>query len=326
MATSGLRIGIVGCGSAARAHLGRLLAIQGVTLAGCADPDLDSAHSLAVEGQAAGFADHAEMIRQTSPEAVAIFTPHPAHYRPAMDALQAGCHVFIEKPLSTNVQEAVDIVGLARGRHRVVGVGHQLRLLPSLIRARAMLAEGAIGPLRLITATMALPWLESHRGEEHSWRFQPRFAGGGMMADAGVQLIDALLWTTGQAAVEASAIQWREDSGPDLVTAATVRLADGTPATMAVSGVFSGTVFEWNYYGEWGRLRATESSLAEERASGPVPLLQLDEVSRSVDEDFVDAVTNGSEPCCPADQALDTVRLLEAISRSATIGQVVRLA
>jgi predicted dehydrogenase len=326
MATSGLKIGIVGCGSAARAHLGRLLAIEGVTLAGCADLDLAAAQALAADGQAPGFADHVEMIRQTSPEAVAIFTPHPAHYRPAMDALQAGCHVFIEKPLSTSVQEAVDIVGLARGRQLLVGVGHHLRLLPSLIRARAMLAQGAIGPVRLVTATMALPWLDSHRGEEHSWRFHPKFAGGGMMADAGVQLIDALLWTTGQAAVEASAIQWRDGPGPDLVTAASVRLADGTPATMALSGVFSGSVFEWNYFGERGRLRATESSLLEESASGPGSLLPLIGAARNVDEDFVDAVIAGSEPCCPADQALDTVRLLEAISRSATIGQVVRLA
>src|SRR5436309_2430345 len=115
MGTSGVRIGVVGCGSAARAHLGRLLAIEGVTLAGCADPDLDSGHSLAAGTQAPAFADHAEMIRQTSPDVVAIFTPHPVHYRPAMDALQAGCHVFIERPLSTSVQEAVDIVGLARG-------------------------------------------------------------------------------------------------------------------------------------------------------------------------------------------------------------------
>ena len=53
-----------------------------------------------------------------------------------MDALQAGCHVFIEKPLSTNVQEAADIVGLARGRSLKVAVGHQYRLCPSLAEAR----------------------------------------------------------------------------------------------------------------------------------------------------------------------------------------------
>src|SRR3712207_8721417 len=65
-----------------------------------------------------------------------LFRSHRAHYRTAMDALQAGCHVFIEKPLSTNAQEAVDIVGLARARGHKVGVGHQYRLRPSLIEAR----------------------------------------------------------------------------------------------------------------------------------------------------------------------------------------------
>ena len=69
-----------------------------------------------------------------------------------MDALQAGCHVFIEKPLSTNVQEAADIVSLARGRNLKVGVGHQFRLCPSLIEARRRLADGVIGPVRLVTA------------------------------------------------------------------------------------------------------------------------------------------------------------------------------
>jgi len=326
MASPGLRIGIIGCGSAARAHAGRLLAIGGVSLAGCADADLDAARALGESGGAPAFADHAEMLRAASPDAVAIFTPHPSHYRPAMDALQSGCHVFIEKPLSTSVQEAVDIVGLARGRGRTVGVGHQLRLLPSLIRAREMLAEGAVGRVRLITATLAVPWLESHRGEEHSWRFDPKLAGGGMLADAGVQLIDALLWTTGQGAVEASAIQGRDDSGPDLVTAAAVRLADGTPATLAITGVSPGGLYEWTYHGEGGRLRATEGSLIEERGGGPGRPVPLSGPARSVDEDFVAAVLGGPPPCCPADQALDTVRLLEAITRSAAIGQVVRLA
>ena len=55
-----------------------------------------------------------------------------------MDALQGGCHVFIEKPLSTNPQEAVDIVGVARGRSRKVGVGHQYRLSPSFLEARRL--------------------------------------------------------------------------------------------------------------------------------------------------------------------------------------------
>lgn len=331
MATTGFRIGIVGCGSAARAHVDRLRAIRGVTLVGCADPALMAAESLAAHASTPdhpvpAFADHSELFRRGSPDAVAIFTPHPAHYRPAMDALQAGCHVFIEQPLSTSVQEAVDIAGLARARGLRVGVGHHYRLLPSLMAARAMLAEGAIGAVRLVTAAMAEPWLEAHRAEENSWRFDPSFAGGGILADSGLHLLDALLWTTRRSAIEVSAIRDRPGPGPELVAAAAIRLSDGTPATIGISGVSPISLFECHYYGESGRLLVTETSLVEERAGQAPRSLALPGQLADVDEDFVAAATEGSPPCCPADQAIDTVRLLEAICRSATIGQVVRLA
>lgn len=339
MANSVLRIGIVGCGFAARVHLNRLLALDGVQVVGCADPDLGAAEALValVASKAAGadptqpatataFTDHRELLKQAMPTALAIFTPHLAHYRPAMDGLQADCHLFIEKPLSTNVQEAADIVGLARGRNRKVGVGHQYRLFSSLVEARRRLSSGAIGPLRLVTATLAQDWLASHSGAENSWRFDPKVSGGGILADTGDQLIDALLWSTGQVAVEAAAVQNRLDSGLDLVTAAAVRLADGTPVTLAISGVSPGPLFELNYFGERGRLRATDQTLLEELGDAPAQAVPLAEAAESIDENFVAAVLTGAPLCCPADEALDTVRLLEAIARSAATGQAVRLA
>jgi predicted dehydrogenase len=325
-----LRIGIVGSGSAALAHANRLLTIEGVTLAGCADPDLSAADAFARRFSSestpiSSFADHNELIRQTSPDALAIFSPHPSHYRPAMDGLQAGCHLFIEKPLSTNVQEAVDIVGVARVRERKVAVGHHFRLLPSLVRAKAMIAEGAIGTLRMVTATLAQPWLESHRGPEHAWRFDPRFAGGGILADSGIQLVDALLWTTGQSADLVSAIQVRESSGLDLVTTASIRLSGGTLAGLAVSGVSPDSIFELVFQGETGRLRATDTMLVEERVDGQTVSIDLPEPVGSVDANFAAAVLDGFPLCCPAEDALNSVRLLEAIARSATIGQFVGL-
>ena len=200
MAGAQLRIGIVGCGHAARIHLDRLLALEGVLVVGCADSDRSAAESLASHASASGaeaaaFTDHKELLRRTTPEALAIFTPHIAHYRPTMDALQAGCHVFIEKPLSTNVQEAVDIVNLARGRGLKVGVGHQYRLSPSLAEARRRLAAGTIGPTRLVTATLALSWLESHAGAENSWRFDPK-------------VTEGETWPT------PATIRWKPSSGP----------------------------------------------------------------------------------------------------------------
>jgi predicted dehydrogenase len=331
-----LRIGIAGCGRAARIHLDRLAALGEVIVVGCADSDRSCAESLASKigqstapGQAPAdvFTDHRELLRRLGPDALCIFTPHFWHYRLAMDALQAGSHVFIEKPLSTNVQEATDIVGLARGRALKVAVGHQYRLCPSLAEARSYLQKGTIGRIRMVTAALARPWVAVQEGSEKSWRFDPKLAGGGVLADAGDHLIDALLWTTGQAAQEVYAIQNMLESGLDVVTAAALRLKDGTPVTLAVSGVSPESLFELDYFGERGRIRVTDQSLElDEETGNSRRQIALPEQPESIDGNFVAALSRGTPLCCPAEEALDTVRLLEAVARSAATGQRVRLA
>jgi predicted dehydrogenase len=330
--SSVLRIGIVGCGRAARIHLDRLLALAEVSVVGCADTNLAHAQTLSARvgevrgsGQVPCFKDHRQLLKQPELDALCIFTPHLWHYRLAMDALQAGCHLFIEKPLSTNVQEAVDIVGLARGRALKVAVGHQYRLRPSLAEARRLIQQGKVGRLRLITATLAQPWLAGREGPADAWRRDPKVAGGGMLADTGDHLIDALLWSTGQAAQDVYAAQTKLESGLDVVTAATLRLQDGTPATLAVTGLSPGFVFELNYLGERGRIRATDQLLeVDDNGKGPQPI-SLPEPKESIDGNFVGSLMHDHAPCCPADQALETVRLIEAVVRSGAIGQVVRL-
>ncbi len=327
-----LKIGVVGCGRAARIHVGRLLAGGRTRIVGCADPDLEAARGLAAlataegEGPPPAVVDHRELLAdRPAPDALAIFAPHRARYRPAMDALQAGCHLFIEKPLSTNAQEAVDIVNLAKGRGRTVAVGHQYRLAPALIEARKRLADGAIGRLRLVSATLAAPWLAAHRGPENSWRYDPKQAGGGILADSGDHLIDALLWTTGRPAAEVAAFQDRLESGLDVVTAAALRLADGTCAALSISGVAAAELFELTYFGESGQIRATPSRLDQSDGDGPPRSIDLPAATTDVDADFVAALADGRAPCCPGDAALETVRLLESMARAAALGQVVRL-
>ena len=179
-----------------------------------------------------------------------------------MDALQAGCHVFIEKPLSTNLQEAADIVSLARARNLKVGVGHQFRLCPSLIEARDRIADGVIGPAAA-GDMHSHPALVDHarRKRRGPGDATPRWPAGGILADAGDHLIDALLWTTGQVADEVAAIQSQTDPGIDLVTAAAIRLADGTPVSLAISGISPGSLFALDYFGELGRLQRHRPNL-----------------------------------------------------------------
>jgi predicted dehydrogenase len=319
---------------AAQIHLDRLLALDGVEIAGCADPDLRAARGLADRalmrsgsakslGVVPAYSDHRDLLREQSPQALAIFTPHLSHYRLTMDALQAGCHVFIEKPLTTNVQEAADIVSLARGRGLKVGVGHQFRLCPSLLETRRRLAAGEIGPVRMVTAVLARPWSDTLARDESRWRFDANVAGSGILADAGDHLIDSLLWTTGQRAQEVGAIQAKRDPLIDLVTAAAIRLTNGTPVALAVSGISPGTRFALSYYGEEGRLHATDQLLEEERFDGYRHQIPLPAATETIDSNFVASLVSDSPLCCPAAEALETVRLLEAIGRSAVTGQFV---
>ena len=142
MSLKRLRIGIVGWGLAARTHLERLAGLDDVLVVGCADGELAAAEALAAIGavpvamsrRPVAFSDHRELLKQTEPGRPGDLHPHLAHYRPAMDALQAGCHVFIEKPLSTNVQEAVDIVGLARAADARSGSGTSTGSVPASSR------------------------------------------------------------------------------------------------------------------------------------------------------------------------------------------------
>ncbi len=147
----------------------------------------------------------------------------------------------------------------------------------------------------------------------------------GSLADVGDHLVDALLWTTGQVAHEVGALQSRREPAIDLVTAAAIRLADGTPATLAISGVSPGSVFAIEYFGELGRLRATDSTLEEERSGSARQDVPLPAPDRTIDGDFVAALRGRARLCCPAEEAVATVRLLEAIARSAATRQVVRL-
>ena len=121
-------------------------------------------------------------------------------------------------------------------------------------------------------------------------------------------------------------MQSRLESGLDLVTAAAVRLADGTPATLALSGVSPGALFELTYFGETGRLRVTDQRSSKSATDGAAGDVDAARAGGDHRRQFRGGRRRRHPAVLPGRQALDTVRLLEAIARSAATGQVVRLA
>ena len=263
MSTRTLRIGIAGCGHAARVHLERLLALEGVARGRLRRPR--PRRRGGPGGAGAGAAGDvpprrpspttASCSASVAPDALAIFTPHLAAL-PAGDGRPPGRLPRVHREAALDQRAG-------GGGHRRAGPragavrsasGHQYRLRPSLIEARRRLADGAIGPLRLVTGVLAQPWLaDARRGRELRGGSTPRSPAGASWPTRATTCIDALLWTTARSPSRPRPMQCRLESGLDVVTAAAVRLADGTPATLAVSGVSAAALFELNYYGETGR-------------------------------------------------------------------------
>ena len=267
MATSGVRIGIVGDIGIAWDDFRRLMAMDGVACAGCFDVNSDVAKVLVERfpvspEPVAIFDDIPSLIRQGCPEALIIATPDRSHYRAAMEGLQAGCHLLLwETPLSTNVQEIVDIVGLAKARDRKVCLTHGFRHIPSLVRAREMLAEGAIGRPRFITSTMMLAG--------------PPPAGGSL-ALLGVDWIDAVLRTSAGTVETVAAMQNIDPTGVEPATTASLQLAGGVLGSLSMTTGVDRPTIELLIFGETGRLIATGESLSVQDGQSSRPFRAIE--------------------------------------------------
>jgi predicted dehydrogenase len=129
-----LRAGVIGVGYLGRFHAQKYAQRHDVTLTGVFDLDAARAESVAQETGCDAFSDVAAMLAEV--DAVSIATNTPAHYRLAADALVAGCHVFVEKPITETSVQAADLVRLAAQRDLRLQVGHIERFNPAFVAAR----------------------------------------------------------------------------------------------------------------------------------------------------------------------------------------------
>jgi predicted dehydrogenase len=140
-----VRIGIIGLGKMGRMcircfgenHLAKVVAL-------CARRP-EQVEAAAAEFGANGYTDHRKMLEQEKLDAVVIATPDNSHYDFAYAALEAGCHVLVEKPFTTNTAEADSLLRLARQKGCKIQVTFNHRWLSAYNQARASIAAGEIG-------------------------------------------------------------------------------------------------------------------------------------------------------------------------------------
>jgi myo-inositol 2-dehydrogenase/D-chiro-inositol 1-dehydrogenase len=164
-----VRFGLLGYGAWGSHHARALAMTPGVELSALAARTAESRDRARADHPGVRvYSDYTELLRREELDAVAIVLPSHLHHAAARAALEAGRHVLLEKPMALTVGDCDDLIELARARHRVLAVGHELRLSSLWGRVKEMIDAGAVGqPLYLLIEL----WRRPYRLGADGWRY-----------------------------------------------------------------------------------------------------------------------------------------------------------
>lgn len=270
-----LRWGMIGGGEGSQigpAHrLGALADGNFDLVAGAldADPDRgrDFARRLGIAPDRA-YGDWQEMLegernREDRLDLVTVATPNATHFEITRAFLQAGFHVLCEKPMTMTVEEAEEIVRIARDAGRICAVNYCYTAYPMVREMRAMVRSGQIGRVRLVVTNFS----HGHHADAADadnprvrWRYDPAMAGiSGQFADCGIHAMHMASFVTGDQVERVSADFVSAIPSRDLEDDAMVnfRMAGGTVGRLWTSSVAVGRQhgFDIQVFGETGGLR-----------------------------------------------------------------------
>lgn len=141
-----IRAALIGCGFIADQHVDQLRQLSAVDTVAVCDQDELMAAQLADRFRIPRvFTDAARMLEEARPQAVHITTPAQSHFPLAKLCLEAGCHVYLEKPFTETTAQAEILVALAREKNLRLTVGHNLQFSPEALRLRQLVQSGFLG-------------------------------------------------------------------------------------------------------------------------------------------------------------------------------------
>ncbi|HKT90185.1 MAG TPA: Gfo/Idh/MocA family oxidoreductase [Candidatus Sulfotelmatobacter sp.] len=153
------------------------------------------------------YADFREMAAAESKradriDAVSIVTPNHLHYPIAKAFLEAGIHVICDKPITTTLEDALDLAKIVRNSRLVFGLTHNYTGYPMVRQARQLVSDGELGPIRVVQVEYVQDWLatplEKTGQKQAAWRTDPAQSGpAGSLGDIGTHAFNLAEFVTG---------------------------------------------------------------------------------------------------------------------------------
>ncbi|HEB50822.1 MAG TPA: Gfo/Idh/MocA family oxidoreductase [Desulfobulbus sp.] len=132
-----IRVGVIGVGYLGRFHAQKYAAMEGVDLAGVADVDAGRAEEVARECDTSAFTGYRQLLDRIDCASIVVPTVH--HHRVALDCIERGIDILVEKPITTTVEEADDLIARADANDLILQVGHLERFNPAVLAMQPLL-------------------------------------------------------------------------------------------------------------------------------------------------------------------------------------------
>lgn len=187
---------VVGAGKIAAAHIHAVQAVEGLELVGIASRSPERAGALAARHGVKGFASLEAALADPAVSIVAVCTPSGAHLEPAMQAVAAGKHVIVEKPLEVTVERATRLARAAEDAGVTLATIFMSRFADANAFVRGAVGEGRLG--RLIQGNAYVPWYRDQPYyDSAAWRGTVELDGGGALMNQAIHQLDLLIWMMG---------------------------------------------------------------------------------------------------------------------------------
>jgi len=346
-----LKFGIIGTGWPGQQHAIALAEIPDVQLHSCADSNLERLRSFAETYRLeSSFEDYQELLRDRDLDAAIICLPNFLHFPASLAALEAGKHVFCEKPPTTNAAEMKVLRDEAEKRGLIYFFGRQFRFTPAVRTARDIIAEGRLGKIYRARAS----WIRS-RGIPAGiglWFTDKKRSGGGALIDIGVHALDTawyLMGTPRPVSISAKVfrnfahlvevpifdvedeahafIRFANDAVVELETSWAANLTDDTPLGPEWVGRESNNCI---LFGTKGTLRLKPLTLFEDE-EGKLTTVPLESHYRESSfemqlRNFAAAIGGQASAINNAEQALELMEMIDGIYASSELGREVPVA
>lgn len=164
MAKEKLKAAVIGVGNMGKHHARVYASLEGVRLVAVCDIDERAGSEIAGKFACNYYNDHRAMLSREKPDVVSVAVPTKMHSRAAVDALNAGAHVLVEKPIADTLAQARRIIDAAKKNNRKLTVGHIERFNPAVRKVKEMIDRGKLGTITSIIAKRVGPFVSRING------------------------------------------------------------------------------------------------------------------------------------------------------------------